>query len=229
MVTLPEDEATHLIRVLRLKPGDSVRAFDGRGNEWRAEVGEVTKKSAALRLVERVPAAPEGRIPISLAVAVLKGDKMDDVVRDAVMLGVRSIHPLLTERSETSAAALERGHRLERWQRIAVASAKQSGRAVVPPIEAALSLSSFLTQPATGARVMLVEPGPAVRPARIQDVAVPAAATLLVGPEGGWSEEELSTAQAAGASLVTMGGLTLRADAMPIVALTAVRTLWEDL
>ena len=82
---------------------------------------------------------------------------------------------------------------------------------------------------ATGTRVVFVEPGPDVSPIRIQDVAAPAAATLFIGPEGGWMAQELQAAAAAGASLVTMGGLTLRADAMPIVALTAVRTLWEDL
>ena len=228
MVTLPDDEATHLIRVLRLKAGDSVRAFDGRGNEWRAEVAEVSKKSAALRLLEPLPAAPEAKIAITLAVAVLKGDKMDDVVRDAVMLGVRAIQPLITERAETSAAALERGHRVDRWQRIAIASAKQCGRAVVPSIEQPLALPASVAA-AGGGRIVFVEPGPDVTPIRIQDVSAPANATLFIGPEGGWTAQELQAAHAAGASLVTMGGLTLRADAMPIVALTAVRTLWEDL
>jgi 16S rRNA (uracil1498-N3)-methyltransferase len=144
IVTLPDDESTHLIRVLRLKQGDAVRAFDGRGNEWRAEVASVTKKTAAIRLVERVSAARESRVPIVLALAVLKSDKMDDVIRDAVMLGVTEIQPLLTDRAETSAASIERGRRVDRWQRIAVASAKQCGRAVVPPVKRPVTLDNAL-------------------------------------------------------------------------------------
>lgn len=228
IVTLPDEESTHLIRVLRLKQGDAVRAFDGRGNEWRADVAAVTKKGVMLRLVERVSAAREARVPMVLAIGVLKSDKMDDVVRDAVMLGVASIQPLLTDRAETSAAAIARGRRVDRWQRIAVASAKQCGRAVVPLVTPPLPLADALNDRLDGARLMFVEPQTSAAPVRLRDIPRPEGATLMVGPEGGWSEDELRGAEQAGASLVTMGGLTLRADAMPIVALTAVRTLWED-
>jgi 16S rRNA (uracil1498-N3)-methyltransferase len=228
-VTLPDDESTHLIRVLRLKQGDAVRAFDGRGNEWRAEVASVTKKTATLHLLERVGAAREARVPITLAIAVLKSDKMDAVVRDAVMLGVASIQPLLTDRAEISGASIARAGRVDRWQRIAVASAKQCGRAVVPLITPPITLADALRDAPDTARLMFVEPQTSAAPSRVHDIPRPAAAILIVGPEGGWSEDELSSAHQAGASLVTLGGLTLRADAMPVVALTAVRTLWEDL
>jgi 16S rRNA (uracil1498-N3)-methyltransferase len=144
------------------------------------------------------------------------------------MLGVTAIQPLLTDRAETSAAALSRAKRVDRWQRIAVASAKQCGRAVVPLVTTPVTLADVLADRSNSARVMLVEPQTSAAPLRLHDVPRPSAATLIVGPEGGWSEDELQRAEQAGASLVTMGGLTLRADAMPVVALTAVRTLWED-
>ena len=78
--------------------------------------------------------APEARLQVTLAQAVLKGDKMDDVVRDAVMIGATAIRPILTARTETTAAILEKGRRQERWERVAISSAKQCGRAIVPPI-----------------------------------------------------------------------------------------------
>ena len=188
----------------------------------------VMRKRAAVRLIEPVAAAPEPQIPITLAIAVLKGDKMDDVVRDAVMLGVASIQPLLTDRAEVSSAAVSRARRINRWQRIAIASAKQCRRAVVPPVHPLVTLSETIASADRSAKLMFVEPRPTGSEVNIRTVTRPTSATLIVGPEGGWSDDELRIARDGGASLVTMGELTLRADAMPVVALTAVRTLWED-
>ena len=107
-VELPEDEAEHLVRVLRLGVGDEVDIFDGRGGLWRAEIVQVGKKSASVRLLEPGVPARELGVQLSLVVSVLKGDKMDDVVRDAVMLGVTSIRPVVSERSEIGLAAMAR-------------------------------------------------------------------------------------------------------------------------
>ena len=139
-VELPEDEAEHLVRVLRLGVGDEVEVFDGRGGLWRAEVVQAGKKSAAIRALEPLPAARELEVQLTLVASVLKGDKMDDVVRDAVMLGVAAIQPVVSERAETSMAAMARSGRVARWQRIAVSSAKQCaarGSAAHPSRDAA--------------------------------------------------------------------------------------------
>ncbi len=105
-IDLPEDEAAHLARVLRLTTGAEVLVFDGRGREWQAIVDRVTKSSAAVRLVTAISAAPEPAVAIALAMAVLKGDKTDEAIRDAVMLGAASVQPLLTDRSEVRASAV---------------------------------------------------------------------------------------------------------------------------
>lgn len=228
LVTLPEDEALHLTRVMRLKPGDAVRVFDGQGREWRGEVSSVGRQRAVIALVEPIAPVAEPRIPITLAVAVLKGDKMDGVVRDAVMLGATAIQPLVSERTEFSLATIARSRRAERWQRIAIASAKQCGRAVVPPVHQVQAFDAWMGTPVEAERVMLVEPAAGTSTRGIAAVPQPNAASLIVGPEGGWTAEELRTAAGANAHLVTMGERTLRADAVPIVALTAVRTLWQD-
>jgi 16S rRNA (uracil1498-N3)-methyltransferase len=229
IVALPEDESTHLSRVLRLAPGDAVRVFNGAGREWKGEIATIEKKVATVRLLEPVRSAPEPRIPIVLALAVLKSDKMDDVVRDLVMLGAAGIQPVITERSEISRTAIERGNRVSRWQRIAVSSAKQCGRAVVPTVADAVSFDKWIALPRREPMLMLVEPSVDTFTLLLQRVMRPPRATLMIGPEGGWTRDEVHASQNSGATLVTLGALTLRADAAPLVALTAVRTLWEDI
>ena len=228
-IDLPEDEAVHLARVLRLNTGADVLVFDGRGREWQAIVASVTKSRATVRLVTAISAAPEPAVAIALAVAVLKGDKTDEAVRDAVMLGAASVQPLLTDRSEVRASALTNGRRLDRWQRIAVSSAKQCGRAVVPQIHPAASLDDVLASPGPGLRLALVEPRSAtVSVVTLREVSRPAHVQVFIGPEGGWSDREM-LALGATARLLTLGSQTLRAEAVPLVALTALRVAWSDL
>lgn len=228
-VPLPEEEAEHLTRVLRLGVGAEVEVFDGRGGLWRAEVVEAGKRTAAVRALEPVTPAPEIGLPVVLVISVLKADKMDDVVRDAVMLGATGISPVVSDRSEISLATVDKSQRVARWQRIAVSSAKQCGRAVVPVVAPAQSWSAYLSEPTNSVRLLCVEPtaGGVTRPA--QSIAKPAAAHVIVGPEGGWAPAELTAAFDAGAIAVSLGGRTLRADAAPLVALTALLTTWSEL
>jgi 16S rRNA (uracil1498-N3)-methyltransferase len=228
-VTLPREEAEHLTRVLRLGAGDTVAVFDGRGHEFVARVTSAVRRDVRVQIVSRAEPVAESRVALTLAQAVLKGDKMDEVIRDAVMLGVSAIQPIITKRSETTVAALLRGARLERWRRVALASVKQSRRAVLPEIRMPLALETALGEPAAALRVMLVEPAASadVEPMSVlQQTAAPADATLFVGPEGGWAAEEWTSAAAHGVRLVTLGPRTLRADAVPIAAISILQFLW---
>jgi 16S rRNA (uracil1498-N3)-methyltransferase len=234
VVTLPLDESRHLARVCRLRAGDAVRVFDGRGMEFLGRVEEAGTPLVTVRLVE--PAAPAAESPISILVAqaVLSGDKMDAVVRDLTMLGVGAIQPLCSARSQIRTASLLRSRRVERWRRVAVASAKQCGRAVVPEVGDPLELQDWLGKDTSGVRLILVEPAgevPASGPG------VPGAAkdkpktsiTLLIGPEGGWTAGEATLASGAGFVPWTLGTRTLRADAAPVVAVSILQYLWGDL
>jgi 16S rRNA (uracil1498-N3)-methyltransferase len=164
---------------------------------------------------------------------VLKGDKMDDVVRDAVMMGVAALQPIMAMRTETTPAVMRRGRRRERWERIAVASAKQCGRATVPAIleprafSDAVAAVGQMTLPSPG--IMFVEPSAADGALTLAGLAgaSPREATIVIGPEGGWTPEEIERGSAA-CRLVTLGARTLRADAVPIIALTALFALWGE-
>jgi 16S rRNA (uracil1498-N3)-methyltransferase len=228
-VDLPRDEAEHLTRVLRLGPGDTVAVFNGRGDEFLGRVTAAVRRDARVQLLTRAQPAPESSTAITLAQAVLKGDRMDDVVRDAVMLGVAAIQPVVTKRTEFTVAAILLGGRVERWQRVALASAKQCRRAVLPEILTPLPFETWLDEPPADVRLMLVEPGAAdADPLRaLAGLPVPASAALVVGPEGGWDAAECAAARERGLRLVSLGARTLRADAVPVAALSVLQFLWD--
>ena len=230
IVELPRDEAEHLTRVLRLAPGDTVSIFNGRGDEFLARVLAAARRDVRVQVLSRVEAAPEPTPALTLVQAVLKGDKMDDVVRDAVMLGVHAIQPIVTRRTEVTVAAILRGARQDRWRRVALASVKQSRRAVLPEILMPLTFATWLDEPPADERLMFVEPGiPGAQPlTTLRSAAVPGSAAVVVGPEGGWDLAECDAARTHGLRLVSLGGRTLRADAVPIAALSVLQFLWDE-
>ena len=226
--TLTEGEAHHLMRVLRLGVGDRVALFDGRGTEFEARVDRISGNTVLLRLDARIVSAAERKVALTLAQAVLKGSGMDDVVRDATMMGVAGIVPLVTEHTIAKRAAS--AHGAERWRRVAIASVKQCRRSRVPDVREPISFDEFLTQSRQGPAFLLVEPSiEGVQPEPIRSLLArqPESATLVVGPEGGWAAEEVSSAVAAGFVPVTLGSLTLRADAAAFAALAALSVVWE--
>jgi 16S rRNA (uracil1498-N3)-methyltransferase len=230
IVTLPKEEGEHLTRVLRLSAGDTVSVFDGRGREFLARVVSAARRDVRVQPISRLEPPPEPRVTLTLAQAVLKADKMDDVVRDAVMLGVAAVQPVITKRSETTVAALLRGSRVDRWRRVALASTKQSCRAVLPDVRTPLSFETYLEEPAIDVRLMLVEPRTPVDAAPLSALRgepAPTHAALLVGPEGGWAESEWALALQKGIRPVTLGPRTLRADAVPVAAISVLQFLWE--
>lgn len=231
-VELPADEAAHLTRVLRLRVGAEVRVFDGRGYQCIARVSAAHKDVVRLEVLGPAGAAPEPRVRLTLAPALLKGDKLDDIIRDAVMLGVALIQPILTDRIDVPAAAAGQRSRQHRWQRIAISSVKQCGRAVVPEVRPPASLAACLGADTSQLRVMLVEPDAQAPAGSIQKLGQGsqiASALVLVGPEGGWTPQEIASAAGAGCQLVTLGRRTLRADAAPTIAVAVLQAVWGDL
>ena len=146
------------------------------------------------------------------------------------MMGVAAVQPLLTTRTDIPPAAFIRGGRVERWRRVAISSAKQCGRAVVPEIYPPASLSACLGADRSDVRVLLVEPSAATQqPAASRLPRSVASAIVFIGPEGGWSAEDVSAAMAAGCETITLGARTLRADATPLVALSVLQYYWGDI
>ena len=229
---LSAEESGHAVRVLRVRPGTEIRVFNGRGYECSAVVESAVRGVATVRIVAEVAAQPEPRVAIALAQAVLKGDRMDEVIRDAVMLGVREVVPVVSAHAEASLPQLLEARRHERWQRVAVSSAKQCGRAVVPVVRPPAAFGDVVASAAADLRLLLTEPALSIASRTVEGLAslpCPASAAVLVGPEGGWDPGEVEAAAAAGWTPLSIGARTLRADAAASVAIPVLQYLWGDL
>ena len=217
---------------MRGKVGDVVAVFDGHGREAVARVEAIKGRAVVIRAIEAREGAAEPSIALTLGQAVLKSEQMDRVVRDTVMMGVAAIRPLLTARTEIPKAALKGDARQDHLQRTALSSVKQCGRTVVPPVAAPQTFQQFLRAERDVLSMMFVEPGgaPAERlvDLRAFETRVPAKATLLIGPVGGWDAAEVTAAEAAGITLVTLGARTLRADIAATIAIAVLQYVWKD-
>lgn len=227
-ITLSPDESAHIGRVLRLTAGDQVRVFDGRGREWTATIASRGTSRVTAMLGTPVLPVAESLVRYELAPAVLKGDGTDEVIRDAVMMGAAQVRPFVAARSEVRLATLMKTERQARWARVAVASVKQCGRAVVPPVEPPVTFAEIVAATEPPLRLILVEPGGSVDATRLAALPRPAAVTLAIGPEGGWADEEIRAARAHGWTPVQLGARTVRAVSMALVALAACQAVWDD-
>jgi 16S rRNA (uracil1498-N3)-methyltransferase len=227
---LSGEEAHHARRVLRLRPGDEVALFDGAGHEWTGRIAGIDGGRVTVDSLAAVAPVAEPAVPFVLAQAVLKGSAMDDVIRDATMMGAGAVQPLMTAHTAVKPAIAARPAVAGRWRRIALSSAKQCRRATLPAVHDTRAFRDWVGSVDADLKLMFVEPAAAapVRPLRIfLGEAAPARAALLVGPEGGWAEDEIELAVARAWIPVTLGTLTLRADAVPVAAIAVVRFLWD--
>jgi 16S rRNA (uracil1498-N3)-methyltransferase len=256
-VALTREESRHLTDVLRLAAGEEVRVFDGEGREFLCVVGADAARgarSATLEVRARVePPCAESPLDLTLAVALLKGEKFDLVVQKTTELGVARIIPVETGRTDVKLSRgardkEERGDdgaskRVARWRRIAVEAAKQSGRARVPEIDVPRSLTEMLSRDSSSAsqgstfgtdaaarRLIFAERGGR---GMVETFAAwgakPTRVVALVGPEGGWEDVEIACAVAAGWQVVTLGGRILRAETAGIVVAALLQHLCGDL
>ncbi|HWS53170.1 MAG TPA: 16S rRNA (uracil(1498)-N(3))-methyltransferase [Pyrinomonadaceae bacterium] len=236
-VVLSAEESRHLRDVLRLRAGDEAFVFDGEGREFACVVAEAGgRRGGEARLGVRAPVEPqrpESPLELTLAVGLLKGEKFDLVVQKATELGVSRVVPVVTKRAdvrlrdERDAAA-----RAERWRRLALEAAKQSGRARVPAVETPAGFDAFIsTEPRPRElRLLFSERGGAGLAAAAEAIpSPPAGARALVGPEGGWDEAELEAARARGWLLVTLGGRTLRAETAAVAVAALLQHRFGDL
>lgn len=231
-VSLGIDEARHLREVLRLKPGDGVRVFDGAGNEFDAVVVKAMRDSAVLELGDNAqPASQESPLHLILALALLKGDKFDLVVQKATELGVNELVPVMTKFADIRLHdPSDASKRVARWQRIALEAAKQSGRAALPEIHAPVPFGELIRrETAAGAlRVMFAERGGQSMIDLPEAISTPAA-SVLVGSEGGWAPEEIASAEEYGWKIVTLGGRVVRAETAAIIVTALMQHRYGDL
>jgi len=226
-VELPEHAAHHAREVLRLRAGAEVHVFDGAGHEWHAVLEEVSRRSVAARMLHAVVARAESPLHLVLAMAALKGDRMELVLQKATELGVAAVWPVVTFRTDAAARPALEGSRAERWERVASGAAEQCGRAHVPQVAPTTTLRGLIERPFDGSRIALLEtPGHAP----LASLAIAArSALLLVGPAGGFEPAEAEELRAAGFVAASLGPRILRAETAAVAAVAIAQSRWGDL
>ncbi|MDT4965705.1 MAG: rRNA (uracil1498-N3)-methyltransferase [Acidobacteriota bacterium] len=234
-VDLRPEEARHLRNVLRLVRGDEVFVFDGEGKEFRCLVDDLGRDKATLGISGEVePARPESPLQLTIAVALLKGEKLDLVVQKVTELGATRIVPLVSKladvrlRDESDAQK-----RVLRLRRIAIEACKQSGRAAIPEIATPIAFNALIDEDSSRGdewRVMFAERDGSILSDAIESMSTrPKAVTALVGSEGGWTDEEIARARSAGWDVITLGGRIVRAETAAMAVTTLLQHLFGDL
>jgi 16S rRNA (uracil1498-N3)-methyltransferase len=202
--------------------------FDGAGHEWDAVLDEVSRRTVSARLLHAVAPRPESPLRLVLAMAALKGDRMELVLQKATELGVAEIWPVVTFRTDAAARPALQGSRSERWERVVSGAAEQCGRAVVPRLAPTARLVEMIERTFDGRRVALFET-PGHSPLASLALAAPSALLLLVGPAGGFEPAEAESLHAAGFIPASLGPRILRAETAALAALAIAQATWGDL
>lgn len=222
-LVLPRTAYHHIVNVLRCPTGSSLTVFDGCGHAYQAQLTAIERNRATVRLLDALEPDLESPLHTTLVQAVIKGERMDYAIQKAVELGVSQIRPLLADQATLHLRGDRLQKKLGHWARIIVSACEQSGRNTVPPLLAPLTTTEALAQ-LEGPGIMLAPSG---RPP-FKALHRPRRITLFVGPEGGFSGNELGQATDKGVSIVGLGPRILRAETAAVVALSVVQTLWGD-
>lgn len=218
-----ESEEAHHARVRRLARGDAVALFDGKGRSYVGTVDRITTKQIEIVISTELPArSGESSLALTLAIAMLKSDRFEWAIEKAIELGVARIRPFVSEHSLARPSA----SRQTRWRAIALSAVKQCGRSVVPIIDTPGSFRAVLAD-ADPCRVLCWER--ATSDGSTAAATSPSQATLIIGPEGGFSDAEVDHARATGCVIMSLGPRILRAETAAVAALTLCQSWWGDL
>lgn len=224
-VILEQAPSHHLLRVLRLQAGDPVLVFNGEGREYRAALEGPDGKLARLRLGDESEPQRESNLHISLGQGVSRGERMDMVVQKAVELGVQAITPLWTRRSQVQLSGQRLDKRLSHWRGIVQAACEQSGRVHLPALNNAVRLTDWLQAPLETVAGIVLDPEADMT---LHDLGHRDRVRVLIGPEGGFDNEEVEYAVIAGYKRVRLGPRILRTETAALATVSALQTLWGD-
>lgn len=241
-----ETEASHyLANVLRLQPGRPLRLFNGDGGEYDATLVQVRKKAVTVTIGAQHPDAGISPLMVEVAVAVSRGERFDWIVQKATELGAFRIQPLWSERVEVKLSGSRLDRKREHWHRISISASEQCGRTRLPELAEPRTLADYLTQPppcpgpdtlrlilhpplAQDGEAITAEPKASHSTDALTSASPPTSATLLAGPEGGWTDNEVQAALDAGFHTWQLGPRILRAETAPVAALAVLQHRFGD-
>ena len=220
---LSEDAAHHAVHVLRLREGDDVTLFNGRGGEFAARIASMQRLRISIDLLQHRAIERESPLRITLVQGVSAGERMDSTVRKAVELGVAAVQPVLAARSVARPKGERAENRRSHWQKIVISACEQCGRNRVPEVQALVSLDDY--RPGSGTKILL---SPASQLPLSQLTGAESQIILAAGPEAGFTEEEEAGLVEAGFVPASLGPRILRTETAAVAALAALNALRGD-
>jgi len=221
---LPEDSAHHAVHVLRLREGDEVTLFNGRGGEFAARIASMQRLKISIDLLQHRAIERESPLRVTLVQGVSSGERMDSTLRKAVELGVAEVQPVLATRS----VARPKGERAEgrraHWQKVVIAACEQCGRNKVPDVQPLVPVADY--RPAAGGAKILLSP--ASRSPLSKLSFTESQIVVAAGPEAGFTEDEEARLVEAGFVPASLGPRVLRTDTAAVAALAALNALRGD-
>lgn len=225
-LSLDERAAHYIAQVLRMRAGRELILFNGDGSAYPATITEASKKLVSCRLGENILASsPPSALKIDLAVGISKGDRFDWVIQKATELGVNKITPLFTERCDVKLSGERQDKKQRHWRQIMVSACEQSGRNDLVDIQKARCLPEWYTTVNSQVKLVLC-------PSLNEEIAVDNPVnhiTLLVGPEGGLSDDEIAYSIKQGFCALQLGPRVLRTETAPIAAISIAQHRWGDM
>ncbi|HGG9367232.1 TPA: 16S rRNA (uracil(1498)-N(3))-methyltransferase [Neisseria meningitidis] len=224
-VALPDNIVRHL-NVLRVRPNENITLFDGKGKAHAAQLTVLEKRRAEAEILHEDTTDNESPLNITLIQSISSGDRMDFTLQKSVELGVTAIQPVISERCIVRLDGERAAKRLARWQEIVISACEQSCRNTVPPVLPIIGYREALDKMPSESTKLIMSIN---RARKLGDIRQPSGAIVfMVGPEGGWTEQEEQQAFDAGFQAVTLGKRILRTETAPLAALAAMQTLWGD-
>jgi len=235
-VKLSDDAFGHMVRVLRLNEGDIVTLFNGQlnnGNEayqYTAKLVDVKKKHASVEIISQEMVNNESPLNIHLGQGISRGDRMDFTLQKSVELGVNKITPLFTERCGVKLSSERLAKKREQWQKIVISACEQSGRCIVPLVTEPMLLQDWLNEQTTALKLNLHPKAEhSIMTLPMDKLANELRVRLLIGPEGGLTDEEISQANQADFQDILLGPRVLRTETAALTAITALQCRFGDL
>ncbi|REG81037.1 16S rRNA (uracil(1498)-N(3))-methyltransferase [Marinomonas pollencensis] len=225
-VELPDSAFQHVCKVLRLKNAHPVRLFNGQGGQYHGELCDVEKRSACVQLSHYEALQNESPLKVTIGQTLSRGERMDYAIQKAVESGAYEIQPLFSTRCEVKLQDNRLEKRLQHWQQVAISAAEQSGRGIVPNIKPPMNLIDWVAS--CNDMLKLTLHHHSAKPVSQYQQPSNNQIALLIGPEGGLTEQEVETARTHGFNAIALGPRVLRTETAPVVALTALNLLWGD-
>ncbi|WP_257266284.1 16S rRNA (uracil(1498)-N(3))-methyltransferase [Endozoicomonas sp. ONNA2] len=223
-IKLSESAANHVGRVLRMRPGEPLVLFNGQGGAWQGKLENVNKTSVIVYLESFIEGDAQSPLTIELGQTLSRGERMDYAIQKATEAGVTAITPLWSERCEVKLNAERLDKRVKHWQQVAISACEQCGRNIVPTIHTPVKLDDWLTTRSTELKFVLDHR----TTKQLSDFQQPGSLSLLIGPEGGLTPQEIELAEGHWFNPLALGPRVLRTETAPVVAIALMQYLWGD-